>query len=344
MDEILNESIEAVSFETFVENVADQYLEYCDNIDKYLQEHYLNDEKHIKHYSKNLVEFKKHSKQDIFVYFLKNIFLNANNIVDCNVDFFLTQKPYILKKTKKTKKKVLNAKATHLVPGNMFRYFVFVLNESPKDGKVSKNRDVKMLFHGLTDIIKTFELQLENLQKFIETHFKNENTQQKFRIIIGNFGKIVNDEEEEEEVSSEEEEEEKSGQTSDGNEGESLFSESFIENSTIGKLAKEISGEFDGSDLTGLLSSFQGGADASGNNTIHKIKRKLDDKLKDGTIQLDKIGNEIMYVMKSLTGVTGGDGEGGQVNMMSMFQGMMQGGGSGGGMNFMDLFKNMQGK
>ena len=50
MDELLNESIEAVNFETFAENVADKYLEYCENIDKYLQEHYLNDEKHLKHF------------------------------------------------------------------------------------------------------------------------------------------------------------------------------------------------------------------------------------------------------------------------------------------------------
>ena len=305
MDELLNESIEAVNFETFVENVADKYLGYCENIDKYLKEHYINDEKHLKHYSNNLIEFKKYNKQDIFVYFLKNIFLNINNIVDCNVDFFLTQKPYILKKTKKTKKKVPNSRATYLVPGNMFRYFIFVLNESPKDGKVSKNRDIKMLFYDLTDIVKTFEPQLDNLWTFIESHFKSENLQQRFKIIIDNFSKIVNDEEEEEEISSEEEEEEKKNKDEDSEEN-SIFNESFIENSTIGKLAKEISGEFDGSDLTGLLSSFQGGMDASGNNAIHKIKNKLDNKMKDGTIQLDKIGNEIMYVMKSLTGMSGG--------------------------------------
>lgn len=345
METALNESIEALKFDTLIENVADKYIEYCDYLDKYLTDNFLNTEKHLKHYSNNLSEFKKMSKQDIFVYFLKNMFLNMNYIVDNNVDYFLTQKPYILKKTKNTKKKIPNQRATYLVPGNLLRYFVYVLNESPKDGKVSRNRDLKNLFTEITNIMRLFENNLDELQSFIKNNFKSENVKRRFNVIIDNYSKIMNEEEEEEEVSSEEEEEDKK-ESNDSDEG-SIFSESFIENSTIGKLAKEISEGFSEGDLGSLLGGLQQ-QDASGNNAINKIKSKIDDKMKDGSLQLDKIGGEIMQVMNSLSNMTGGENEGGgQFNIMNMVQGMMgsmAGGSNNGGPNFMDLFKNMSGK
>ena len=348
METALNESIEALKFDTLIENVADKYIAHCDYLDKYLSDNFLNTEKHLKHYSNNLSEFKKMSKQDIFVYFLKNMFLNMNYIVDNNVDYFLTQKPYILKKTKNTKKKISNQRATYLVPGNLLRYFVYVLNESPKDGKVSRNKDLKHLFTEITNIMRLFENNLDELQSFIKNNFKSENVKRRFNVIIDNYSKIMNEEEEEEEVSSEEEEEDKkeSNGSSNSDEG-SIFSESFIENSTIGKLAKEISEGFSEGDLGSLLGGLQQ-QDASGNNAINKIKSKIDDKMKDGSLQLDKIGGEIMQVMNSLSNMNGGENEGGgQFNIMNMVQGMMgsmTGGSNNGGPNFMDLFKNMSGK
>ena len=299
METILNGSIEALKFDTFIENVADKYIAHCDYLDKYLSDNFLNTEKHLKHFSCNLSEFKKMSKQDIFVYFLKNMFLNMNYIVDNNVDYFLTQKPYILKKSKNTKKKIQNQKATYLVPGNLLRYFVYVLNESPKDGKVSRNKDLKHLFTEITNIMRSFENHLDDLQAFIKNNFKSESTQRRFNVIIDNYSKIMN--EEEEEVSSEEEEEDTkdSNKSSNSDEG-SLFSESFIENSTIGKLAKEISEGFSEGDLGSLLGGLQQ-QDVSGNNAINKIKNKIDNKMKDGSLQLDKIGGEIMQVMNSLS-------------------------------------------
>ena len=348
METILNESIEAVNFEILIENAADKYIEYCDYLDKYLTDNHLNSEKHLKHFSNNLTEFKKNSKQNIFLFFLKNMFINMNYVVDNNVDYFLTQKPYILKKTKKTKKKLPNQKATYLVPGNLLRYFVYVLNESPKDGKVSRNKDLKHLFSEITNIMRLFENNLDELKSFIQNNFKSESTQRRFNVIIDNYNKIMNEEEEEEEVSSEEEEEDKKDSESSNSDAGSLFSESFIENSTIGKLAKEISEGFTEGDLGSLLGGLQQ-QDASGNNAINKIKSKIDDKMKDGSIQLDKIGGEIMQVMNSLSSMSGGENEGGngQFNIMNMVQGMMgsmTGGSNNGGPNFMDIFKNMQSK
>lgn len=351
MEAILNESIEAVNFEVLIENAADKYIEYCDYLDKYLSDNHLNTEKHLKHYSNNLSEFRKNNKQKVFLFFLKNMFLNMNYIVDNNVDYFLTQKPYILKKTKKTKKKIPNQKATYLVPGNLLRYFIFVLNESPKDGKVSRNKDIKHLFTEITNIMRLFENNLDELKSFIEKNFKSENTRRRFNVVIDNYNKIINEEEEEIEVSSEEEEEDKkeSEESSNSDMG-SLFSESFIENSTIGKLAKEISESFSEGDLGSLLGGLNQ-TDASGNNTneaVNKIKNKIDSKMKDGSIQLDKIGGEIMQVMNSLSNMTGGgEGGNGQFNIMNMVQGMMgsmAGGSNNGTPNFMDLFKNMQSK
>ena len=200
--------------------------------------------------------------------------------------------------------------------------------------------------------MRLFENQLDNLRSFIENNFKSENTQRRFNEIINNYNKIINEEEEEVEVSSDEEEVEDKNDSNESSNSDmgSLFSESFIENSTIGKLAKEISESFSEGDLGSLLGGLNQ-TDASGNNTneaVNKIKNKIDSKMKDGSIQLDKIGGEIMQVMNSLSNMTGGgEGGNGQFNIMNMVQGMMgsmAGGSNNGTPNFMDLFKNMQSK
>ena len=103
--------------------------------------------------------------------------------------------------------------------------------------------------------MRLFENQLDNLRSFIENNFKSENTQRRFNEIINNYNKIINEEEEEVEVSSDEEEVEDKNDSNESSNSDmgSLFSESFIENSTIGKLAKEISESFSEGDLGSLL-------------------------------------------------------------------------------------------
>ena len=132
-------------------------------------------------------------------------------LVDHNLDFFLTQKPYLLKKTKKSKKKIPNKKSTYICPGNMLRYVIQGLRNSPKDGKVQDNLFLKKVFDNLSSLFELFVGEncnnLEELKNFIKNKTSDKNILQKQQVVLENLEIILNNKEEEVEISSSDEEE-----------------------------------------------------------------------------------------------------------------------------------------
>lgn len=340
---ILDESVNNLKFESIIENVSNNYISYCSNIQTILKNSNLDREKHLKLYTKNFTEFKTMNTKNIFNFFLKNCFLNMNEFVENNVDFFLTQKPYI--KLKSTKKRKLNQNANFIVPGVMFRYVISTMREAPKDGKVSKNKDTQLLFSELNAIFHLFsnneENYLENLHIYITENFNNKKLIQRFQLIIDNYKSILENEKEEE-VSSEEEEKPEHTENEKSTDMPNMpFDASFIENSSIGQLAKEISSELSSSDLEnlknpadllgnlgGLFGAVNGATSGNNqnesglNNLISKIAGKLNTKMEDGSLQKDSLANDVQKVMGSLGGLMGEGGNGFDISsiMKNMFK------------------------
>ena len=102
------------------------------DVNGYVTDLKLDSEKHMKDYSSNYNGFIEKSDDDIFKFFIRNYLHIMPQIVDHNIDFFLTQKPYVLKKSRRGNKKKQNSNATYLCPNIMLRYVLHTLKIAPK--------------------------------------------------------------------------------------------------------------------------------------------------------------------------------------------------------------------
>jgi len=333
------------TFDEVKTRVSTMYVDLLKNIYKHIMDAGVEGEKHLSKYELNMNKFlETHDKSRIFKYFVQKYLHIMDEIVNRNIDFFLTQRPYILvgnkKKGKKTKRE--NSNATYLFPGNMLRYVLSSLKNPPKGKKVSRNEEISSIFDEFTQMFEMFYRAdtvdeddnvvegvdfLDELSQYVCDNFAKSSRFNKYKIVLSNYRTIVDGTPDEvEEVSSEEEEESK-----DDGEGGGLFSglpfgEDFIKNSTIGKLAtglsEELKGEFDEDDLEGLnnpmkvLGSMFGGgnSDGSGNklqSTINKVMSKFGEKMNSGDINQEGLKNDVNKIVNSMGGLSSFLGKGG---------------------------------
>ena len=341
-----------MTFEEVVMNVSINYGKLLRYISKVIKKLNLDNEKHMKYFNQNMNKFLDNSTDYVFHHFVKNFLPVMPEITDNNIDYFLTQKPYILMKSNRRNKKKPNKKATYLCETSLLKHVLRVLREAPKDNSVSDNTEVKEVF---TQLIELFDLfhnktnnHLESLLKYTTHHFSKAHSYNKMVDVINNYSVILEDIVEEEEVSSDDEidnrsksvskkksykQSKKSKKKSD-NSGGFGFGEGMFDNSSIGKLAKEISEEIDEKDIAHLKDvsnpaelmqkMFSPGGDGSSGfgNIMSKIISKVGTKFKDGSIDQESMSNEASNIMKSFGGMSSLFGGGGDSNpLASMFGG-----------------------
>ena len=312
----MTENVEEINFNSVKNQINQKYIDLLENLNETLKKTGLNNEKHLISYEKNFVSFKKRDDEYKFNFIINNYLHILPYVVEHNLDFFLTQKPYLLKKTKKSKKKIPNKKSTHICPGNMLRYVIKGLKNSPKDGKVSDNNTLDEIFNNLTSLFELLSNEennyLEDLKNYILETTKDKNILQKQKVVLDNFDIILNNKEEVQEISSSDDEDEKKDDKKEESKQEKLpFDESFMENSSIGQLAKEISEELNPDDLkdlenpSDLLGTLFGGGGANSklSNIIGKVVSKVGDKIKDGKLDHNILGNEAKNIMSSFGGM-----------------------------------------
>lgn len=322
------EHVEENNFNNLKNDIIERYINLLNQLNSTIIENGLNNEKHLKSFTSNLEQFKKNNNDYIFNFIMRNYLHVLTEIVDKNLDYFLTQKPYILKRSKRGKKKIPNKKSTSVCNGTMLRYIISTLKQSPKEGKISKNNEIDNFFEELTDIFRNFsneeENHLEGLRNYISTNFSKSSVYKRQLDVLNNFDQIINEEVIEEEVSSDEEIPEKKSETN-SSDTKLPFDNNFIENSSIGQLAKEISDELNPDDLKNLenpgdiLGSLFGNGDSNSNlsNIIGKVVSKVGNKLKDGSIDHGKLANEANNIMSSMGGLPNMGG-----NMGDIFKNM----------------------
>ena len=118
------------------------------------------------------------------------------------------------------------------------------------------------------------------------------------------------------------------------------FDQNFLENSSIGKLAKEISSEIDTSqfeniDNPGELMAqlFSGGENGGLMNLMQNVTQKLTTKMESGEIDTSKLMEEAQGMLGNL-----GGGEGGMPDLGSLMSSLGGGGGLGGLAQMANLF------
>lgn len=129
-------------------------------------------------------------------------------------------------------------------------------------------------------------------------------------------------------------------------------SKEFLENSTIGALAKELQSEIDVSDLPqvqnpeDMLGQLTGDGGGAMFNVMGKVMKKMDEKMKSGQLNHQTLMNEAGSLMGMMMGQGGGSGGAGGNPMAGLMSSLMGGGsgGAGGGSNpMMDLMGAMMG-
>tara|TARA_R110002074_G_scaffold378793_1_gene556722 strand:- start:86 stop:1066 length:981 start_codon:yes stop_codon:yes gene_type:complete len=316
------------NFQSQVNILCDKYKELSQTIMNHVNEYELHHEKHMKHYESNLDKFLKLNNNDLFNFFIKNYLHIMPIIVDHNMDYFLTQKPYVLKKSKRGNKKRPNTKATYIIEGNMLRYVFYTLKKSPNNNKISDNTDIKNIFGEFVQMFDLFYNDNENylieLKEYVTKNFSNSKSFKKMLSVISNYEIIIADEEEvEEEVSTDDENNEDKKNSNDGDGGGGGgggmfdFANSLMGNSSIGELAKEISEGISKEDLKAfedvkdpgelfkkMMSPGENGSSGFG-NIISKIAGTIGKKMSDGSIDQEKMSKEAQNMMKKMGGGMG---------------------------------------
>ena len=179
-----------MTYDEVIKNVVINYCKLLKYINKVLKKLKLNTEKHLKSYEENMNNFFKKSDGEIFHHFVMNYLPAMPEITDNNIDYFLTQKPYILMKSNRRNRKKPNKKATYLCNTSLLKYVLRVLRESPKDDRVSDNTEIKEIF---TQLIELFDLfhntnnnHLDSLRDYIKEHFSKAHSYNKMREVIDN--------------------------------------------------------------------------------------------------------------------------------------------------------------
>jgi len=310
------------NFSILKEEVSQKYLNLLKIISGYVNNFSLDNEKHMKNFKSDSIEFEKNNTEVIFKFFIRNYLHIMPEVVDHNIDYFLTQKPYILKRSKRGNKKKPNSKATYITNNIMLRYVLYTLKEAPKDNKISDNDEIRDIFGELVQMFDLFYNDkndyLKDLAKYITEHFSNSKSYNKMCDVVLNYKTIIEDEDEDEaEVSTDEEvtntvKKKKAKSSSSG--GGFDFANGLLGNSSIGKLAKEISEEINPDELKGLegvkdqnelikklFSPTENGSTGFG-NIMNKIIGKVGAKLQDGSINQEAMSKEAGNLMNSLGG------------------------------------------
>ena len=94
---------------------------------------------------KNIISLKLNLLKIYFIILFNIIYVYE--ISDNNIDYFLTQKPYILIRSNRRNRKKPNNKATFLCGSILLKYVLKVLREAPKDNRVSENVEIKEILH-----------------------------------------------------------------------------------------------------------------------------------------------------------------------------------------------------
>lgn len=320
------------NFEDIKRAVSSKYVVLMQNILKYIKEAEVDREKHLRNYEKNMNKFVNNSSYEvIFKYFIQKFLYIMDDIVNKNVDLFLTEKPYVMKGKGKKRTKKENTNATYLCSGNMLRYVLSSLRNPPKKNKVSRNQEISDIFEELLDIFRIFNTEregqgshLDDLRQYVEEKFGKSSKYLKYKDVLNNFSEILDGYVAEEEVSSEEEEEDNE---EDNEEGGDFFSnisnmlpgKNILEGSTIFKMAKELQDELkdelNETDMDGLndpqkvmqsmASMLQGNPTESGmGNTIGKVLGKLGEKMNDGSFPKDALQKDVENIAKSMGGLS----------------------------------------
>ena len=314
-------------FSNIVKEVSLKYKKLLKLVFGYVNNFKLDNEKHLKNFREKYTEFINLDSDKIFNFFIKNYLPIMPEVVDHNIDYFLTQKPYILKRSKRGNKKKPNSKATYLLNNIMLRYILFTLKEAPKNNKIANNDEIREIFGELVQIFDILYNENNNYLKdiaiYITTHFSSSKYYNKMCDVIINYQTIINDEEEEEaEVSTDEEVElvktnkkkSSSSSSNSGFGGAFNLASGLLGNSSIGKLAKEISEEINPEELKGLegvndqgelikkLFTPSGDGSTGFGNIMNKIIGKVGSKLQDGSLNQEKMSKEAGNLMNSLGG------------------------------------------
>ena len=320
------------NFEEVKKAVSSKYVTLMQNILKYIKEAEVEQEKHLRNYEKNMNRFVNNNDYEtIFRYFIQRFLHIMNDVVDKNIDLFLTEKPYVMKGKKKKRIKKENTNATYLCPGNMLRYVLSSLRNPPKKNKVSRNQEISNIFDELLDIYRVFITErdgqgthLDELKSFVENKYRNSSKYLKYKDVLSNFEEILNGYVHEEEVSSEDEEEEQEEEEESGgdffsNISNMLPGKNILEGSTIFKMAKELQDELkdelNETDMNGLndpqkvmqsmASMLQGNpTESSMGNTIGKVLGKLGEKMNDGSFPKDALQKDVENIAKSMGGLS----------------------------------------
>jgi hypothetical protein len=325
--EVNNELIVYNNFEDVKKEVANKYVNLLKNILQHIKNAEIGDEKHLKYYEQNMNYFiNNNNEESVFKYFVCKFLCVMPEVVDKNVDFFLTEKPYILKNKHKTE----NNNATYLFKGNMLRYVLSSLRNPPKNNKIDRNEEINLIFDELLDIYRVFEENnkqshnfLSDLQNYVDKHYKKSNKYMIYNDILNNYNNILNGYVKAEEISSEEEDKDEDKEEND--DGGNLFSNmlngaSFLKDSSIFKIAteleKELKGDLDENSMAGLndpkkvmesMSGLLSGNKDDNNNisgTIGKVLNKLTEKFNDGSFKKEDLEKDVSNLLKNFGGLS----------------------------------------
>lgn len=331
-----NQVVTYNNFEEVKKAVASKYVTFMQNVLKHIRAAGVDQEKHLRNYEKNMNRFVNNGTyESIFRYFVQRFLHIMGDVVDKNVDYFLTEKPYVLKgKGKNKKNKKENSNATYLCQGNMLRYVLSSLRNPPKKNKVSRNQEINYIFDELLDIYRVFyssadsEEQgghnfLDELRDFVDENYNQSSKYLRYKDTMINFREILEGYVQEEEVSSDDEEEEENEEESGGDFfsgiGNMLPGKDFLENTTIFKMAKELQdelkdelneGDMDGLNdpqkvMQSMASMLQGNqADGNMSGTIGKVLGKLGQKMSDGSFPKEALQKDVEKIAKSMGGLS----------------------------------------
>jgi hypothetical protein len=330
VDEILEQGLVEVSkrmtLEEFKKDISKRYINLLKTILGHITETEVHMEKHLRNYEKNMNKFVNTSDYGgIFRYFIQKNLHIMDELVNKNIDYFLTQKPYLMTGKKKKVKKE-NSNSTYLFPGNMLRYVLSSLKSPPKGNRVSRNMEINNIFDEYVSIFRVMGDYLDELRGYVEGTFsKTTNKYTRYLIVLDNYMEILDGYKEvEDEAVSTDEEGENDDVEEDGVSSmfDSLLGGSgiggMLENSSIFKLAKELQDdlkdEFTAEDMEGLNdptkvmasmgNMLQGnGMDSKLGATIGKVMGKLGEKMADGSIKKEALQKDVEMLTKSMGGL-----------------------------------------
>jgi hypothetical protein len=331
LEDILEQGLEVVekrmSFEELKRDISTRYINLLKIILKHIKDTDVDKEKHLRKYEKNMNNFVNTNDYGaIFHYFIvKNLHI-MEDLVNKNIDLFLSQKPYLMTGKKKKVKKE-NSNSTYLFPGNMLRYVLSSLKSPPKGKRVSRNLEINNIFDEYVIIFRSMNDYLDELRTYVEDSFKNSKRYSRYLVVLDNYNEILDGYQELEDKGVSTDEEGENDDVEEGDEGGSIFDSllgssgmsGMLENSSIFKLAKELQDdlkdEFTAEDMEGLNdpskvmasmgNMLQGnGMDSKLGATIGKVMGKLGQKMADGSIKKEALQKDVEMLTKSMGGLS----------------------------------------